>query len=129
MLDVINGRPVQTLPSTELPSSQTLEIDEDGEPVLARMTYVDEDTCIGCKNCALVARSTFFMNDDHLGKARVFAQGGDSEDLIAEAVESCPVDCIHYVAHEDLVTLEQERAAREAEKLRVKRNPRNPLCF
>ena len=34
------------------------------------MTYVDETTCIGCKNCALVARSTFYMEDD-LGRARV----------------------------------------------------------
>ena len=62
-------------PSPELPSSQTLEVDEAGEPVLARMTYVDEETCIGCKNCALVARNTFVMNDDFAGKARVFSQG------------------------------------------------------
>ena len=36
-----------------------LELGEDGGAVLARMTYVDESTCIGCKNCALVARNTF----------------------------------------------------------------------
>ena len=100
-------------PSPELPSSQTLEVDEAGEPVLARMTYVDEETCIGCKNCALVARNTFVMNDDFAGKARVFSQGGDSEDLIDEAIETCPVNCIHYVSFEDLVTLESERAMRE----------------
>ncbi|EOD25956.1 hypothetical protein EMIHUDRAFT_58679, partial [Emiliania huxleyi CCMP1516] len=82
---------------------------EAGEPVLARMTYVDEETCIGCKNCALVARNTFVMNDDFAGKARVFSQGGDSEDLIDEAIDTCPVNCIHYVSFEDLVTLESER--------------------
>jgi len=52
------------------------------------MTYVDEETCIGCKNCALVARNTFVMNDDFAGKARVFSQGGDSEDLIDEAIDT-----------------------------------------
>jgi len=95
-----------------LPSHTQIDLDEDGQPVLARFTYVDENTCIGCKNCALVARSTFLMEDD-LGKARVFAQGGDSDDLIAEAIDSCPVNCIHFVSHEDLVTLETERVERE----------------
>ena len=40
-------------------------------------------------------------------------QGGDSNDLIDEAIDSCPVNCIHYVSHEDLITLEQERLSRE----------------
>lgn len=105
-----DGRPT---PSTEVPSHMSLELDEDGEPELARFTYVDEDTCIGCKNCAFVARNTFFMEDSFSGKARVFHQGGDSEDLIDEAIDSCPVNCIHYVSHEDLVTLENERLRRE----------------
>mmetsp|Transcript_21021 Transcript_21021/g.53806 ORF Transcript_21021/g.53806 Transcript_21021/m.53806 type:complete len:378 (+) Transcript_21021:194-1327(+) len=100
---------------TSIPSSARLEYDEDtGEPKLARFTYVEEDTCIGCKNCALVARNTFFMEDD-FGKARVFNQGGDSEEDIAVAIDTCPVNCIHYVCHEDLIILEQERLAREGE--------------
>ena len=82
-----DGRP---LPSTDIPSHVTLRLSEDGEPELARFTYVDEDTCIGCKNCAFVARSTFFM-EESLGRARVYNQGGDSEDLIEEAIDSCPV--------------------------------------
>jgi len=101
-------------PSPEVPSYLTLERDEDNEPLLARMTYVDETTCIGCKNCAMVARNTFFMEEDY-GKARVFGQGGDSDDLIDEAIDSCPVNCIHYVSHEDLVILERERIAREGD--------------
>jgi NAD-dependent dihydropyrimidine dehydrogenase PreA subunit len=55
------------------PSHLQLDLDEDGEAVLARFTYVDENTCIGCKNCALVARNTFLMEEE-LGKARVYAQ-------------------------------------------------------
>jgi len=95
-----------------VPSHLQLDLDEDGEAVLARFTYVDENTCIGCKNCALVARNTFLMEEE-LGKARVSAQGGDSEELIAEAIDSCPVNCIHYVSLEDLVTLETERGQKK----------------
>jgi ferredoxin len=95
-----------------VPSHAQLDLDEDGEPVLARFTYVDENTCIGCKNCALVARNTILMEEE-FGKARVFAQGGDFDELIAEAIDSCPVNCIHYVSREDLVTLETERAQKK----------------
>ena len=104
----------QAEPDPEVPSHISLEIEDgDGEPVLARFTYVDEDTCIGCKNCAFVARNTFFMEESFAGKARVFNQGGDSDEIIDEAIDTCPVNCIHYVAHEDLVTLERERLQRE----------------
>jgi ferredoxin len=66
-----------------LDSYKTVRIDEDGYPELDRFVYVDEETCIGCTNCATVARSTFFMEDE-LGRARVFRQGGDSDELVAE---------------------------------------------
>ena len=73
-----SGRPLRPEPSTELPSHTTMDIDEDGDAVLARFTYVDEETCIGCRNCAYVARNVFFMVDEScspaLGKARVFSQ-------------------------------------------------------
>lgn len=86
-----------------------IELDDDGEPLQARFTYVDEHTCIGCTYCSRIARNTFFMEDDH-GRARVFNQGGDSVELVEEAIDSCPVNCIHFVSHEDLVILETERS-------------------
>ena len=43
--------------------------DETGEPVRQQMVYVDEHTCIGCTNCAMIAQSTFYMNSEH-GRAR-----------------------------------------------------------
>lgn len=53
-------------------SHTRVEIDEEtGEPVRAQMVYVDEHTCIGCTNCAMIAQSTFYMNPEH-GRARVF---------------------------------------------------------
>lgn len=96
-------------PNTEEPSHLHVERAEDGEPVQARFVYVDEPCCIGCTYCASIARSTFFMEDDH-GRARVYNQGGDSLEVIDEAIDSCPVNCIHFVSWEDLIILETERA-------------------
>jgi ferredoxin len=79
-------------------SHTRVEIDEEtGEPVRSQMVYVDEHTCIGCTNCATIAQSTFFMNDEH-GRARVYEQWGDDEETIQIAIDTCPVNCIHYVS-------------------------------
>lgn len=82
--------------------------DETGEPVRSQMVYVDEHTCIGCTNCAMIAQSTFFMHQEH-GRARVFQQWGDDEETIQIAIETCPVNCIYYVPYEELVALEKDR--------------------
>ncbi|MGD1903898.1 MAG: ferredoxin [Geitlerinemataceae cyanobacterium] len=71
--------------------------------------FVDEVTCIGCMHCALTARNTFYIESD-LGRARVADQNGDSEDIIQEAIDTCPVDCIHWVDYTELQQLEAERA-------------------
>ncbi len=70
--------------------------------------YVDEITCIGCLHCAHVARNTFYIEPDY-GRSRVIRQDGDSEELIQEAIETCPVDCIHWVNYAELKHLEEER--------------------
>ena len=70
--------------------------------------YVDEITCIGCKHCAHVARNTFYIEPDY-GRSRVVRQDGDSEELIQEAIDTCPVDCIHWVDYTELKNLEDER--------------------
>ena len=70
--------------------------------------YVDEITCIGCKHCAHVARNTFYIEPDH-GRSRVYRQDGDSEDLIQEAIDTCPVDCIHWLDYTELKGLERDR--------------------
>ncbi|NJP11584.1 MAG: ferredoxin [Leptolyngbyaceae cyanobacterium RU_5_1] len=70
--------------------------------------YVDEITCIGCKHCAHVARNTFYIEPDY-GRSRVVRQDGDSEALIQEAIDTCPVDCIHWVNYVELKQLEEER--------------------
>lgn len=70
--------------------------------------YVDELICIGCKHCAHVARNTFYIEPDY-GRSRVVRQDGDSEDLVQEAIETCPVDCIHWVDYTNLKQLEDDR--------------------
>jgi ferredoxin len=93
-----------------VPSHELIEVDEDGDPITetARMTYVDEATCVGCTLCAGIAPSTFQMTDDH-GRARVFNQEGEDEETITEAISTCPVSCIHFVPWDELVSLEKER--------------------
>lgn len=81
-----------------------------GGLVRQKGVYVDELTCIGCKHCAHVARNTFYIEPNH-GRSRVVRQDGDSDDLIQEAIDTCPVDCIHWVDYAKLKTLEAEREA------------------
>jgi ferredoxin len=83
------------------------------EPELGGMlrqkgVYVDEVTCIGCKHCAHVARNTFYIEPDY-GRSRVIRQDGDAEDLIQEAIDTCPVDCIHWLDYTEVKKLEDER--------------------
>jgi len=92
----------------ETPSHMQLDYDEDGTPQQLRFVYVDEVECIGCMYCAQIARNTFFIEDD-AGRARAFAQGQDDPDLVLEAIDSCPVNCISFVDLEDLTILESER--------------------
>mmetsp|Transcript_23805 Transcript_23805/g.33409 ORF Transcript_23805/g.33409 Transcript_23805/m.33409 type:complete len:432 (+) Transcript_23805:22-1317(+) len=94
---------------TTVESHTQVELDPDtNEPIRTQMVYVDEHTCIGCTHCATIAQSTFFMEDDY-GRARVFSQWGDDDETIQIAIETCPVDCIHYVPYEELKRLEIDR--------------------
>ncbi|MER3492930.1 MAG: ferredoxin [Mastigocladus sp. ERB_26_2] len=83
------------------------------EPELGGMlrqkgVYVDELTCIGCKHCAFVARNTFYIEPDY-GRSRAMRQDGDPEEVIQEAIDTCPVDCIHWIDYTELKRLEEER--------------------
>ncbi len=82
------------------------------EPVLggqlrAKAVWVDESVCIGCRYCAHVATNTFVI-EQYMGRSRAVRQDGDSDELIQEAIETCPVDCIHWVQFEELDDLQQQ---------------------
>lgn len=70
--------------------------------------YVDEVTCIGCKHCAHVAPNTFYIEPDY-GRSRVYNQDGDADSVIQEAMDTCPVNCIHWVDYRALGRLEKAR--------------------
>tara|TARA_Y100001968_G_scaffold66450_1_gene57316 strand:- start:250 stop:669 length:420 start_codon:yes stop_codon:yes gene_type:complete len=81
----------------------------DTDPVLGgklreRAVWVDERKCIGCTYCSSVATNTFAMEPEQ-GRARAFRQDGDNEELIQEAIDTCPVDCIEWVSFEELIKL------------------------
>lgn len=58
--------------------------------------FVDELTCIGCHNCTNVCPKTYAMEPD-FGRARVMQQKIDTDELLQESIDCCPVDCIHWV--------------------------------
>lgn len=77
--------------------------------------FVDEFTCIGCKNCANVCPNVFKIEED-FGRSRVYSQSGSTE-LIQDAIDSCPVDCIHWTSAAQLSLLENEM--RRVERVNV----------
>ncbi|KAF3443996.1 hypothetical protein FNV43_RR13686 [Rhamnella rubrinervis] len=77
--------------------------------------FVDEFSCIGCKNCANVACDVFAIEED-FGRARAYSQFGNPE-LVQQAIDSCPVDCIHWTSAAQLSLLEDEM--RRVERVNV----------
>ena len=61
---------------------------------MAQEVYVDQDAYIGCGLCASVVPEVFRLNDD--GVSEVFDLEGAGEANIQEAIDSCPVNCIHW---------------------------------
>ncbi|MBJ6724038.1 ferredoxin [Geomesophilobacter sediminis] len=56
--------------------------------------YVDKSVCISCELCANMVPEVFRMGDD--GFAECFDPQGAPEEKIQEAMDSCPVNCIHW---------------------------------
>ncbi|KAK4438860.1 Chaperone protein DnaJ [Sesamum alatum] len=77
--------------------------------------FVDEFSCIGCKNCANVCPDVFAIEED-FGRARAYSQSGQP-DSVQQAVDSCPVDCIHWTSAAQLSLLEDEM--RRVERVNV----------
>ncbi|MFM7313050.1 MAG: ferredoxin [Cyanobium sp.] len=87
------------------------------EPLLGgqlrqKAVWVDEAVCIGCRYCAHVATNTFLV-EPTWGRSRAIRQDGDSTERIQEAIDTCPVDCIHWVDYERLSELEEQLSQQE----------------
>jgi len=60
-----------------------------------RSPYIVEEECIACGTCEELCPEVFRLNEG-LGFAQVVNPGGSSEDKIQEAIDACPVQCIHW---------------------------------
>jgi ferredoxin len=58
------------------------------DPAEDRAVFVDENTCIGCKQCVWHAPATFRIEDEY-GRSRVYAQWLDPEDKLQDAIGEC----------------------------------------
>ena len=91
------------------------------EPVLGgalrqQAVWVDEAVCIGCRYCANVAANTFVVEPEW-GRSRAIRQDGDTTQRIQEAIDTCPVDCIHWVDYSQLPALAEQLAEQDIQPL------------
>lgn len=57
--------------------------------------YIVEEECIACGACVEVCPEVFSLNES-LGFAQVMNPGGAAAEKIQEAMDACPVNCIHW---------------------------------
>jgi ferredoxin len=71
------------------------QVDWKGEYPMGKRVYIDEEECIGCGSCEEICPEVFKLDEDS-EKAIVVMPEGGPEDLIEEAITTCPVECIHW---------------------------------
>ena len=66
---------------------------------------IDQHECISCGTCVEQTEDVFFLGEDDKSgeevKAEVLKQEGPM-DLIQDAIDACPVTCIHWLDREEL---------------------------
>jgi ferredoxin len=63
--------------------------------IMAKEVWVDKEECISCGLCVDNLPDVFRYDDN--GKAEAYNSSGASEDEIeSEAIDQCPVGCIHW---------------------------------
>ncbi|MFZ2039686.1 MAG: ferredoxin [Desulfobacterales bacterium] len=62
---------------------------------MGKKVYIDTEECIGCESCVELCPEVFGFDEDS-EKANVIMPEGGSEECIDEAIETCPVECIHW---------------------------------
>ncbi|MEW6387237.1 MAG: ferredoxin [Thermodesulfobacteriota bacterium] len=60
-----------------------------------RFPVIMEEECIACGACEEICPEVFRVNES-LGFAQIINPSGSSEDKIQEALDACPVNCIHW---------------------------------
>ena len=62
---------------------------------MGRKVVIDTEECIGCESCVELCPEVFALNEEE-EKAEVTHPEGGPEDCIEEAMDTCPVECIHW---------------------------------
>jgi ferredoxin len=62
---------------------------------MGKKVTIDADECTGCETCVELCPDVFEF-DENTGTAKVILEKGGPEGCIQEAVDSCPVECIHW---------------------------------
>jgi ferredoxin len=70
-------------------------IDKEKQDLAEHVPFIVEDECIACGTCVELCPEVFTLNES-LGFAQVINPGGAPDDKIQEAIDACPVTCIHW---------------------------------
>jgi ferredoxin len=62
---------------------------------MSQRVFINEEECIGCGTCSELCPEVFQMNEEK-EKAEVIEPEGGPMECINDAMESCPVSCIHW---------------------------------
>jgi ferredoxin len=62
---------------------------------MAKKVYIETEECIGCESCVELCPDVFGFDEDE-EKAYVIKPEGGDEACTDEAMETCPVECIHW---------------------------------
>jgi ferredoxin len=61
---------------------------------MAKQVVIDEEECEGCETCVELCPEVFEFDED-IQKAKVIDPEAEA-DCVQEAIDSCPVECIHW---------------------------------
>jgi len=62
---------------------------------MGKKVIIETEECVGCESCVELCPEVFGF-DEEAQKAVVILPEGGPKDCIEEAIESCPVECIHW---------------------------------
>lgn len=62
---------------------------------MSKGVVIETEECIGCQSCVELCPDVFGFDEEN-EKATVLVEKGDDEACIQEAIDTCPVTCIHW---------------------------------
>ena len=87
---------------------------------MGKRVVIDTDECIGCESCVELCSEVFAFNEAE-EKAEVIMPEGGPEDCIEEAMDTCPVECIHWEQDQNLAGVRCESTSIDNKQRRTDR--------